>query len=262
MHQYGKSNWEALWELLEREGNVGLDYVINPYLYPEIVHYLAERPKSFVVDFGCGTNLMGIQLLFGYISSIPALKNNKDIDYVRFNTLLYLGMEGSEEFVKQSHKYLSDIGNPKNIGTVLAHLDAQAGDLLDANSIDLCVSRNFLMHLPLEDFNAHFSSVSKALKPDSYYIFAVLNPEYEIKKIGRKLENGEKYEFLHGDHGERGTFHHYFKTQEYHQEAIKKYFSIEKRISCLPIVDIFKKDYARYYDAAVPMAYVYVLRTL
>lgn len=259
MHEYGSNNWEKLWEKLEQEGNVGLDYVINPYLYPLIAEYINKHPKSLVIDFGCGTNVMGIQLLFGYTQSVPALKDLDSIDQARFNTLLYLGLEGSEELVNQSNKYLQDIGGPKNIATKHIHIGQSMDGVFDTQSIDLCVSRNFLMHLSAEDLESHFLNVSDILKKDGQYIFATLNPEYELSKAGRKLENGEKYEFSHGKSGEYGTFYHYYKELSFYEEIIKRNFTIISKTLCSPIADSFKDSHQRYYNADVPMALVYAL---
>lgn len=258
MHEYGKANWESLWEKLEQAGNIGIDYVINPSLYPQILDFLSNHPKSLVVDFGCGTNLMGAQLLFGYKDSIPALKDNSEIDHARFNTLLYIGVEGSQELVGQSNRYFHDIGNPKNIATVQCHIDTEL-NLFDVDQVDLCVSRNFLMHLSAEDFVAHMGYVAKILKSQSYYIFTTLNPTYELKKGGHEMANGERYDFVHGKEGEYGIFYHFYKTPEFIKETIEKYFVIEKVESCVPISDKFKETHARYYDSE-PMAHTYVLR--
>jgi SAM-dependent methyltransferase len=258
MHEYGKTNWESLWEKLEQTGNVGIDHVINPSLYPRILNFLSQHPKSVVVDFGCGTNLMGIQLLFGYTDSIPALKNNPEVDHARFNTLLYVGIEGSQELVDQSNRYLHDIGTPKNIATVQCHIDKEL-HIFDADSIDLCVSRNFLMHLPAEDFSAHMQYVAHILKPQSYYICTTLNPAYELKKVSHEMTNGERYDFAHGKEGEYGTFYHFYKTPEFIQKTIETYFEIESVEPCVPTSDAFKETHARYYDAE-PMALTYVLR--
>ncbi len=280
MHEYGKTNWEHLWEKLEQSGNVGLDHVINPLLYARILNFLANHPKAIVADFGCGTNLMGIQLLFGYEQSIPALLDNPDVGHARFNTLLYIGVEGSEELVDQSNRYLADIGQPKNIATVQSHIDKNIR-LFDEHSIDLCVSRNFLMHLSAEELDAHFAYVASILKPGGAYIFATLNPAYELKKIaelrGRggdaahadgvdgegaaapsKVKNGDHYDFMHGKAGEYGTFYHYYKTPEFWQETIEKYFTIVSKQACRPISDTFRESHGRYYEGEA-MADVWVL---
>ncbi len=258
MHEYGKTNWEGLWEKLEQAGNIGIDYVINPSLYPHILDFLAQHPKSIVVDFGCGTNLMGIQLLFGYEQSIPALQKNSYVGQARFNTLLYIGIEGSEELVNQSKRYLHDIGDPKNIATIQNHID-KGLDLFDPCTVDLCVSRNFLIHLAPDEFAAHLAYVAKILKPNGKYIFTTLNPEYELKKVGKEMQNGELYDFAHGKSGEYGTFYHYYKTPEFIKETVEKYFEIEKVEPCLPITDKFKESHSRYYEDGA-MAFTYVLK--
>lgn len=260
MHQYGKANWETLWERLEQEGNVGIDHVINPYLYPRLVSFLAARPKAIVADFGCGTNLMGVQLLFGYTPSVPGLKDVTSVDQARFNTLLYVGIEGSQELVDQSNRYFQDIGNPRNIGTVKAHIGAGLEKLFDGHTVDLCTSRNFLMHLSPEDFDAHFSYVANMLKAGGSYIYAALNPVYEIEKAGRLLVDGERYDFLHGREGEYGTFYHYYKSQELYDTVMNKYFDIQEQVACVPETDRFKESHARYYNPNLPMAYVYNLK--
>ncbi len=258
-YEYGKEHWDALWEKLEQEGNVGLDYVINPYLYPEAVHALAQMPKALVVDFGCGTNLMGIQLLYGYANSIAALKNVDQLDHARFNTMLYLGLEGQEELVKRSRSYLKDLGNPANIATTQAHIGAVDETFFDAKSVDLCLSRNFLMHLPVADYEKHMRNVHSILKDGGYYIFATLNPAYECVKVNRDLKNGERYEFAHGQNGEYGTFYHFYKTPEQY-ESVMNDFEIVKKIPCAPISPQFRSTHERYYDPAAPMAFVYILK--
>lgn len=260
LYEYGKTNWDTLWEKLEQEGNVGLDYVINPKLYPEIIEIIAKQPQSLVVDFGCGTNIMGIQLLYGYAQSIPALKDSGNLDQARFNTLLYLGLEGQTELVRRSQKYLEDLGGPINIATLQMHIGNEI-KLFDNQSVDVCVSRNFLMHLSVEEYRSHIKQVSHILKSEGYYIFATLNPDYEKLKVVGDLKNGEKYEFSHGKKGEYGTFYHYYKTTQEYESAFEP-FDIIKKIPCIPITDIFASSHARYYDKEVPMAFVYVLKKI
>lgn len=259
VNEYGKGQWGVLWKRLEQEGNVGLDYVINPCLFPEAVRVLAQMPKALVVDFGCGTNLMGIQLLYGYAGSIAALKAATQLDHARFNVMLYLGIEGQKELFEKSLSYLSDLGNPTNIATVLAHVGDGDENLFDAESVDLCLSRNFLMHLYLEGYERHMNQVHSILKRGGYYIFSVLNPAYESAKASTTLKNGERYEFAHGKNGEYGIFYHYFKTLERYESTMSK-FDVVKIIPCTPITEQFKSTHERYYDPTTPMAFVYVLK--
>lgn len=259
MHLYGSKNWERLWQELEQTGNVGIDYIINPYLYPAILEQIAHTPKSLIVDFGCGTNIMGIELLFGYTQTVTGLRNVSDIGLSRFNVLLYLGLEGAKDLVFQSNKYLEDIGKPTNIATVQTHIAADMDLAFDNESIDLCVSRNFLMHLPLEDFERHIYTVAKMLKKEGKYIFAMLNPAYEQEKHGNNLIEGKQYSFSHGKEGEYGAFYHYYKSVQFCEDTFKKSFIIESKRACLPQTNQFKESHCRYYNSEVPMALVYVL---
>jgi SAM-dependent methyltransferase len=259
MHEYGKSNWESLWEKLEQIGNVGLDFVINPVLYPKIIDYLAEHPKSLITDFGCGTNMMGIQLLYGNQASVAALQNLSALNIARFNLLLYVGIEGSTELVRKSNAYLSDIGSPKNIATIQHHLGQTQDQLFDSNTLDLCTSRNFLIHLSNDDLNHHFDAVRKALSPNGRYILATLNPEYEKLKANQPIKNGERYEYVHGKNGEHGTFYHYYRDKDTFETITEKYFNITEKTDCMPISNDYKETHSRYYDPNIPMAQVYVL---
>ena len=256
---YGKGSWDTLWEKLEQEGNVGLDYVINPVLYKEVVQILSTSKKALVVDFGCGTNLMGIQLLYGYADSIPSLRDLENVRSARSNTLLYIGLEGQAELVKKSRSYLKDLGYPPNLATMQVHIGEDEDHQIDLKEIDLCVSRQFLMHLSTEDYKNHLENVSNILKADGYYVFSILNPDYEQMKSGSKLTDGERYEFVHGKQGEHGTFYHYYKTVESIESAFSK-FNIMKKIACMPITNRFKQSHSRYYNQGIPMGYVYVLR--
>ena len=259
MHSYGSQNWESLWKKLEQAGNIGIDYIINPYLYPVILKEIAEHPKSLIVDFGCGTNIMGIELLFGYMRTVPGLRNVSDLGISRFNTLLYLGLDGAKDLVIQSNKYLQDIGNPTNLATIHTHIATDASIAFDNASIDLCVSRNFLMHLPPESLERHISEVAKMLKKGGKYVLALLNPEYEQVKYGDTLNEGERYSYPHGKEGEYGTFYHYYKSILFCEEVFKKNFIIESREVCLPQTGQFKESHSRYYNHAVPIAFVYIL---
>lgn len=260
IRRYG---WEGLWEKLEQEGNIGLDYVINPSLYPEIIRFLARKPKAIVIDFGCGTNILGVQLMFGYRQSIPALRSREAaelLDRARFNVLLYLGLEETKELVRRSNEYLKDIGNPPSIATIRRRVGRDTSGLFEPESADMCVSRNFLMHLSLEDFNRHLDQVSEVLKPEGKYILATLNPDYEIVKTGQPMENGEAYGFSHGKNGEYGVFAQYYKELTYMESVFSEKFLIERKIPCKPIVDDYRISHGRYYDPDVPMAFTYVLR--
>lgn len=259
MHLYGSKNWESLWQKLEQAGNVGINHVINPYLYPSLISYLAEHPKALVVDFGCGTNIMGLELLFGYQQAVEGLRENQSLAVARFNTLLYLGLEGSEKLVTLSNNYLKDIGDPANIASLQKHISHDANLLFDEESIDVCTSRNFLMHLPPDDFVAHMKNVRYILKQKGKYIFATLNPDYEQVKHNHTLNEGVRYDFMHGQNGEYGTFFHYYKSTEFCEKVFRKNFTIESKVACVPKTEKFRETHERYYNSEAPIAFIYTL---
>jgi predicted SAM-dependent methyltransferase len=164
--------------------------------------------------------------------------------------------------VRQSNKYFEDIGSPKNIATIQSHIGEDLKEFFDENSIDLCLSRNFLMHLSNEDLEAHFAYIRRILKVGGNYIFATLNPDYELLKVGESMENGQVYSFAHGKVGEYGTFYHYYRTAEFFDEMLGKYFTQQSMTYCLPITDKYKDTHERYYNKETQMAKVYVLEVI
>jgi hypothetical protein len=97
------------------------------------------------------------------------------------------------------------------------------------------------------------------LKEKGRYIFATLNPDYEMAKFGEPMANGQAYSFAHGKEGEYGTFYHYYRNAEYFDSRFLEHFSIIEKIDCLPVSNRFKETHERYYNQDVPMAKVYVL---
>jgi len=265
LNDYGGKNWKRLWYKLEQDGNVGIDFVINPVLYREIARFLTNHSGSGVVDFGAGTNILAIQFLYGYQSAIPGLKLISNISAVRKNIDEFIGLEGSAQLVLRGKNYLRDLGYPDNID--IRHLEIKSGNKtpFDNVSVNLAVSRNFLMHLSEKDLDYHLSEVARILKRGGQYIFAFLNPEYEQKKYLNlnpnkiPLKINEKYAFAHGACGEYGIFFHYWKDLAAYEKVFKKYFKIFSKIKCLPITESFKEQYPRYYQKDLPMAFVYVL---
>lgn len=262
---YGGNNWKKLWYRLEREGNVGIDFVINPYLYKEIAHFLSHHTRSKVVDFGAGTNMLSIQFMYGYQPAIPGLKSIPEITEARKNVDEFVGLEGSRQLVLKGRNYLRYLGYPSNID--IQHFEIKHGKKTDFDdlSVALAISRNFLMHLEEKDFDYHVSEVARILKKNGKYILAFLNPEYEQKKYldlhpnQVPLKTNEKYSFAHGSHGEYGIFFHYWRDISIYEKVFKKYLKISNKIECLPITSSFKEQYPRYYQNNLPIAFVYIL---
>ena len=260
---YGGKDWVKLWSKLEQQGNVGLDYCINPVLYPKLCNKLNATENAIVVDFGAGTNIMAIQFLFGYKENIPALLRCKKLDDARQNIKKIIGIEQSPSLVKEAKKYHRDLSYPNSIDINRMNLIKGHKLPLKSKSVDLATSRNFLMHLSVEDLDFHLSEVYRILDTHGSYIFAVLNPDYELQKYnsdtGKSLRDNQRYKFQHGAVGENGVFYHYYKTKDHYESLFKKNFKITKITPCTPISNEFKKSHPRYYWKKNPMAYVYEL---
>ncbi|WP_231876167.1 class I SAM-dependent methyltransferase [Azotobacter vinelandii] len=256
---------EKHWCSLEREGNIGIDFIINPYLYKEIADFLCENPESKIVDFGAGTNMLAIQFMYGNSPDIPALESIKNIAQARKNIDSFIGLEGSEQLVAKAREQLGELGHPGNID--IRHFEVRHGRRkpFGDSSIALAISRNFVMHLEKSDLEYHVSEISRILKSDGKSIIAFLNPSYEQKKHldlsphNKPLQTNEKYSFVHGSHGEHGVFAHYWKDIDTYEKIFDKHLKIINRVECFPITDRFREKYHRYYQKDLPMALVYVL---
>lgn len=265
MHKdlYGSRNWTKLWSKLEQQGNVGLDYCINPVLYPKLTNLINRTKDAQIVDFGSGTNIYGIQYLFGYEQNIPALLRCNRLARARQNVKHFTGLEQSSDLVQEAKKYLHDLGYPSSIGIKKMHLVKENKLPFLTSSVDIATSRNFIMHLSDKDLAYHLAEVKRILKRTGTYLFAVLNPEYEFRKykeaFGEELSENERYSFMHGSHGENGIFYHYYKSTNHYEALFKKYFKIKSKSLCVPISNSFKKAYPRYFWKNCPMAFVYEL---
>lgn len=261
---YGGKNWSKLWAKLEQDGNIGIDYCINPILYPKICDQLNLTNNARIVDFGAGTNILGIQFLFGYDEDIPALKLCTKLEHARENVNKFIGVEQSLNLVNEAKKYHRDLGFSDKIDIEKILLVENNNLPFKNHSIDLAISRNFLMHLSINDLIFHFAEVTRILKNNGRYIIAILNPSYELKKYqennkNKELINGERYSFSHGLKGENGIFYHHFKTIEQYEEVFRKNFKIIDKKICLPITNEFKNTHKRYYWKDCPMSFVYEL---
>ncbi|MFA6322971.1 MAG: class I SAM-dependent methyltransferase [Candidatus Buchananbacteria bacterium] len=263
---YGGKNWSKLWSILEQNGNIGIDYCINPILYPQICNQLNKIKDAHVADFGAGTNILAIQFLFGYEENIPALKMCRHLEKARENIIRFTGLEQSLNLVKEAKKYHRDLVFSDKINIRKTLLVEGNGSPFKNQSLDLAVSRNFIMHLSIDDLIFHFDDVARVLKSGGRYIFAVLNPDYELHKYqethSKILKNGERYAFMHGNNGENGTFYHHYKTLEQYEKIFNNNFKIVSKKPCLPITNDFKKTHARYYWKNCPMSFVYELQKI
>jgi len=242
--------------------NYGIDSVINPVLYPFIFDAI-WRDENKIVDFGCWTHTMGMQLLYGIPQQVPWLKKIEHIQLLRKKIQSIVWYEANEKFVQEAISYISDM-EAEQLSIVRKELIRNNSLSNSTKSIDLCLSRNFIVHLNYQDLDYHFSEAKRILKPGWTYILATLNPAYEHKKYylltKNALRDWERYTHYHGTSGELWQRVQYYKTKTNLDNHIKKYFTIDQVEYCMPINDDAKESHPLYYDKHCPMAMVYVLR--
>jgi SAM-dependent methyltransferase len=255
------NNWIKYWIKIEKSGNVGLDYFINPVLYPMICDEINKTEESLVVDFGAGTNFLAKELLGGNKKKIFGLQLCGNLDNARKKVKKFIGVEESSSLIKTFISKAFGLKNSKIIEILKHKITIDNPVPFNDQVVDLAISRNLLMHLSVDELESHLKEVNRILKKERIYLVAFLNPEYEQKKYGKlKLHNNEKYEFKHGAVGEAGTFSHYYKDIKTYEALFKKYFKIVEKHACAPRTDKFKKEYSRYYWEKQPFALVYKLK--
>ncbi|MCB9809125.1 hypothetical protein H6776_01875 [Candidatus Nomurabacteria bacterium] len=261
-----KRNWVEPWIELDHIGNVGIDYIINPVLYKELLDsFTSSKDPHILYDFGCGTGSLGRDLYIRDPSHVPGLKDLPYQDILKQRSILekYIGYEEELEFVQSGNQVFKKYFVFPKMKIIRKNLK----DTLSHNQINLskkkkkvCVSRNFLMHINNKQMNQHLNDVSSLLSTSETYIVAFLNPEYEQLKHNGTLKENHWYSYQHGTQGEYGAFRQYFRSITTYENLFSKRFSIHKKIPCYPQDTTFKKSHQRYYIPHVPMAYVYILK--
>jgi hypothetical protein len=256
-------DWVPSWRELEQsETNIGIDYVINPTLYPLIIESLAAmQSPTTIVDFGSGTSSLAFDLCIKQPRNVPGLctVDPSIIRDARKNIKRYIGLESERRLVEDANQRFQKFTVSEEFNSMQIALPFDEPiPLFEQPTI--AISRNFLMHLTIKEFDEHIKQAAEIVHRGGCYIFAVLNPEYEQNKEQAEFYNGELYQFHHGNKGELGIFSHYFKSDAVYKEILERYFVIEKKVSCLPISSAFSQSHPRYYNSQIPMAYVYIAR--
>lgn len=250
----GRVGWEAAWENLERAGNIGIQYCINPVLYPAIASSLLQKRQATMVDFGAGTNSLGYELLFAKAKQVPGLLKIPKLAITRSHIKRVTGLEQSKTLVCEAKT-----NSPR---LIIKEWDLRSSLPLKGESIDLAVSRNFIMHLSIPELKDHLADVANTLKPGGEYIFSTLNPNYEVRRNSKwgdvPLRNGKRYEFVRGSM-KNTLFMHYFKTPNTLEKLFNKNFTIATKLACFPTTTKFRHSHERYYWKNCPIAYVYKL---
>lgn len=249
-------------EIMKSWNNFWIDYVINPTLYPLIFRYLNDWENK-LVDFWCWINTMWIQLLYGVPNHIVWLKDIINIEDQRKKINSYIGFEANEKFVDVAIKAMNELESTE---LTISWMEIVKNNQIPLNtaSIDLCLSRNFIVHLNYEDLDFHLLEANRTLKPWGHYIVATLNSDYEQKKYyaltNNVLKDWERYNHYHWTKWELWIWIQFYKSQTNLEKCFNKYFTIIKTEFCMPINDLWKETHPHYYDIKCPMAVIYVLQ--
>ena len=260
-------NWQRRWKELEaKQGNIGLDYVINPVLYPGIAALLRTQEQTSIVDFGAGTNALAREVLLADPATVPALNAIADFNALRKRITAVTGLEGDLMLVERGETLMKqDIHHPS---IHLQHHVVQEGVFspFADESVEIVTSRQFFMHLSTPDLIHHLADANRILKPGGSYLCSILNPEYEQRKQRElnpdtsSLIAHEPYVFAHGATGEYGSIPQYWRSLEDYQTLFEQSFDQVMSVACSPITDRFQGSHPRYYQQDCPMAFVFILK--
>lgn len=249
-------------EIMHSWKNFGIDFVINPVLYKKIFSIL-ETGKKKIVDFWCWLNTLGMQIIYWLPSKIEWLKHINGIESLRKNIVEFTWFEANEKFVEQSLKDSQEL-EADELTIIWKELIKNNTLPQKDNSIDLGVSRNFIVHLNYDDLEFHFAEVQRILSKWGKYIVSTLNPDYENVKYKQLTNNvlidWDRYNHYHGKNGELGIRVQYYKSKENLEKVMKKYFNLVESQYCFPTNDLWKTSNPLYYDKNCPMGIIYTLQ--
>jgi len=258
-------NWQH-WLQLTQQGNVGQEIALNPALYPLIEELIEEQLKQqrkeiTLLDLGAGTASLAHDILEQDISNSLGLRLCKNVSEMRARVDRFYSLEGEISYIGQSR-----IDNSRH-EPIVANLEHQAYIPFNNGSVDIAISRQFLMHLSAAGLDHHFHEVSRVLSDTGIYVFTVLHPDYEGKKHAEKYPDapdiceGQKYRYPHGNPGETEALWQYHIPIEYYQAAIKNAgLSLKFMQPIFSQIPGFEKSHARYYSRSNPMSLLFLLR--
>ncbi len=256
----------------QENGNIGNRFVVGPIWKTKIIEAASEMPGQLTtIDFGGRSGSAEVDLLLRDISEIPGLEEIADkVDSFRKRVVaahvldiddhsLQMGQERLQR-LESFHPHAQDLIKLTKLNVGNTRFD------LDDNSADIALSRHFLMYPSKEELEFHLNEVHRLLKENGQYVFALLNPQYEIMKWRKHYpnhphpEDHDPIDFPHhGTNGDSKEFmlpHHYRRlvTHMKMMQAVGlEPTSLQK---AMPITDAFKEKYPRYYDERCPMAIV------
>lgn len=207
-------------------GNVGIEAIANPPLYSRIVdellafslHMNGERLR--VAEFGAGSLRLVRDLFCEKPKEVFGLHLIDPHKMERFRAcpVQVTVFESSAAFLKMGRAAIPE-SELQSGRLVINKTDAASAPLnLSEASVDLAVSRNFLMHHSPHSLRFHLCEAARVLKPRRKYLAVVLNPEYQRRKLKSldptlTLKPGKEFIFPRGDaKGSLGYYSHVFHS--------------------------------------------------
>lgn len=252
------------WIELEKTeaGNVGADIVVNPRLYAALVQEILSSPEPVsIADFGGGTGSLAFDVLTKDPASKAALSMiGEDLMKARARIRTFIIADMYETLLEQAEEQKKAWGeNASAIQTMRIDLGSERLPLADG-SLSLAVSRQFLMHLRLEELRHHFSEVHRVLRDRGAYLLTILNPERDRARYARKypdrpaLEPEQQYEYEMEHAGLKFSQQSTYRPLEtYLATGRSSGFEIETAYLTASISG-YERSHAAYYDQALPMA--------
>ncbi len=251
-------------------GNIGIEVVSNPHLYTALISDGIERaPTLSIIDFGGGTGKLSRDLLLPPTDDLPGLRRLTATQKEAWaKKTLHLHTYEKDEMLVSTGQELARVMPARDGCTIdLTAIDLGCSPMPENDaSIDIAVSRTFLMHLNRQALSHHLNEAYRILKPGACYHIIVLNPAYQLWNLayfGRKdiPAPHEKVDFQHGETGNLETYHHYYRDIDTYQDAFKEAgFELIETSHPQPISG-WEETHGRYYQSERPLfAYFKLVR--
>ncbi len=236
----------------ERGTDQALRYVVAPAHYQAIRNVVTQTiSKVEMLDIGAGS----CSLLQDIIQGNPLLspETETNLREIRDHLKQAVCIEKEEELLQASQ-----LKESASIAHILHTCSENESLPMMTQSCDLAVSRNFLMHLSVTELEQHAAEIYRILRPGGHYVFAITNPAYEIKKVGRPLAEDEAYLYP-CDKGQYGFAQHY-KSTETIEGILTQHLELKNVTPCMPVSDVLRATHPHYYDPSCPIALIYTYK--
>lgn len=248
-------------------GNVGIEAIANPVFYPRIVEELLSFATHMqgehlrMADFGAGSLRIERDLFCDDSGDVFGLRrlDPKRMEDFRAIPIQTIALESSDALLRMGRGGISESWTESN-RLILRQTDLSETPLnLGEGSLDLGVSRNFLMNLSPRALRFHLCEVARALKPRRKYLAVVLNPEYQRRKLkaidsSLPLKAGAPFIFPRGDaSAQLGYYNHFFhRTLDYVDFFSQSGFEVAD-VEPLATPPGWESRVPRYYDLYAPV---------